>query len=154
MDIKYYTRLAYSVLAVGTVIALAIGFHHSNQIAVAKSTEFGACKRLQVLRIQFDRFSGVAYGVFVQSAEREYSLEFADVTSKTNITRQARRTHKISGDALASYAAQLNFVPRTDCQRAVEHPKSYILPKPKPFAKVTDAEWKYIGLAPIRPTYK
>lgn len=81
----------------------------------------GSCDRVNVLRAQSNGSDLVSFRILSLSGQREASLAEGSKDSES-------KTHSDSAKALFGQAKLLTVTQLTDCERAVDHPKSYDTP--------------------------
>lgn len=111
--------VGYMILAVG--ILLAVFFYTNTVNEKLREGLASSCQRVNILRAQSNLSDNVSWTILSASAAREKKLAATEP--------QNRKTHKSSYHILSKQASNLTITPITDCDKAVNEPKSYVVPK-------------------------
>jgi hypothetical protein len=118
------------VATVGAVTAIRTK-HNSENIARLERDDrdaaMGACVRLKIQRTQQNRIALIAWTVFAHAADRESKLARRSGPQQAIHAKNAVQTR--------AAANQLRWTPQTDCERAVNDPRHYRAPHPRPFKR-------------------
>ena len=120
-------KKSFSVGYVILTLSIAAGLYtlENRDIERTETAALAGCERVNTLRESLNSISLVAYRAFYTAAQREKGLIKTDP--------QNAKTHRDSYKNLAIATSNLKFQGYTNCRQAVKHPKSYVMPRPRPY---------------------